>query len=206
MGRPKSFDRDLAIKTVMEEMWTKGYEACSVKAISETLGITRSSFYNTFGSREELFVEVLGVYLKDSPDSVLADITAESNVLYDLSQFFRSACKARAQDLEARGCLAVNSISELVGKDKVIGPLIEEAIQDRIKRFEKLLNFAVENGELEHDNLRTKALALQNLVFGINVIAKVVRDEKDLWASTKHTLIALGLYADSPNPMELERA
>jgi len=198
MGRPKAFDRDLAVRTVMEEMWTKGYEACSVKAISEKLGITRSSFYNTFGSREELFFEVIEVYLQDSPDTCLSDITAESNVLYELSQFFRVVCKTRANDSDARGCLAVNSISELVGKDDVIGPLIENAIQERIKRFEHLLKLAADNGELSSDNLHVKALALQNLLLGINVIAKVVRDEQALWASTKQTLMGLDLFSNEP--------
>lgn len=70
MGRPKAFDRDLAVEVVMNEMWERGYDACSVKAISEKLGITRSSFYNTFGSREKLFFEVIDVYLKESPDTV----------------------------------------------------------------------------------------------------------------------------------------
>jgi len=198
MGRPKAFDRDLAVRAVMEEMWAKGYEACSVKAISERLGITRSSFYNTFGSREDLFIEVLDVYLQDSPDTCLSDITAESSVLYELSQFFRVVCKTRAGDSDGRGCLAVNSISELVGKDNVIGPLIEDAIQNRIKRFEQLLKWAADSGELSSDDLHAKALAVQNLLLGINVIAKVVRDEQALWASTKQTLIGLDIFRNEP--------
>jgi len=194
MGRPKAFDRDLAVRTVMEEMWTKGYEACSVKAISETLGITRSSFYNTFGSREDLFIEVVDVYLQESPDMRLSEITAESHVLYEISRFFQVVCKTRAADTDGRGCLAVNSISELVGKDNTIGPLIEDAIQDRIERFERLLQWAVDNGEISSEDIHAKALALQNLLLGINVIAKVVRDEQSLWASTKQTLVGLDLY------------
>jgi len=196
MGRPKAFDRHEAVKTVMDEMWKRGYEACSVKSISEKLGITRSSFYNTFGSREDLFFEVLDVYLQDAPDKCLSDITADSSVLYELSQFFRVVCKTRAEDPDARGCLAVNSIPSLVGTDKTIGPVIEEAIHARIDRFEKLLNLAADNGELARENIHAKALAIQNLLLGINVIAKVVRDEKELWASTKQTLQGLGLFQD----------
>ena len=48
MGRPAKFDRDKAIEIIMNEIWKKGYEACSVKALSEKLSITRPSFYHAF--------------------------------------------------------------------------------------------------------------------------------------------------------------
>ena len=194
MGRPKAFDRDLAVEIVMNEMWEHGYETCSVKAISEKLGITRSSFYNSFGSREKLFFEVLDVYLENSPDTVLSDITTDNNVLHEMCQFFRLVCKTRAEDPEARGCLAVNSIAALVGTDETIGPKIEKAIHSRIERFENILQLAVDNGEIESINLHAKALALQNLLIGLNMMAKVVHDENELWALTKQTLQGLGLF------------
>ena len=49
MSRAKAFDRDAALALLMEEIWEHGYEACSVKSMSETLGITRSSFYLNSG-------------------------------------------------------------------------------------------------------------------------------------------------------------
>ena len=51
MARPSKFDRKEAVELAMNEIWRDGYEANSVKALSEKLGITRSSFYNAFSSR-----------------------------------------------------------------------------------------------------------------------------------------------------------
>ena len=42
MARPLKFDRGEAVETAMQEIWRSGYEASSVKAISEKLGVTRS--------------------------------------------------------------------------------------------------------------------------------------------------------------------
>ena len=64
MARPSKFDRQTAVELVMNDIWRSGFEANSVKAISEKLGITRSSFYNAFGSREALFLEALSVPLE----------------------------------------------------------------------------------------------------------------------------------------------
>ena len=73
MARPSKFDRDEAIETAMEAFWRAGYQACSVRALSERLGITRSSFYNAFGSREALFREALARYGDQAPDQAFAD-------------------------------------------------------------------------------------------------------------------------------------
>ena len=195
MGRPAKFDRKAAIELVMNEIWRSGFEACSVKAISEKLGITRSSFYNAFGNREALFLEALELYFFRSPDNVLAMVDSDASVLKVLTQFFKEVCRSRASDPEARGCMAVNCVAELVGVDETLGPILETAILNRLDRLERLLDQAAANGEIENrKDLREKALALQNLLIGLNVMAKVVRSEDDLWAAAKQTLKGLGLY------------
>ncbi len=196
MGRPIKFDRQAAIELVMNVIWRSGFEACSVKAISEKLGITRSSFYNAFGSREALFLEVLEHYFAQSPDRALAMVDRDASVLKVLTQLFREICRSRAADPEARGCLVVNCVTELVGIDETLGPVLEKAILGILDRLEHLLAQAAANGEIEDKgDLREKALALQNLLIGLNVMAKVVHSEDDLWAAARQTLKGLGLYS-----------
>ncbi len=195
MGRPAKFDRQAAVELVMNEIWRGGFEACSVKAISEKLGITRSSFYNAFGSREALFLEALELYFAQSPDKALAMVDDNASILKVLTQVFKEVCRARASDPEARGCMAVNCVAELVGTDETLGPVLEKAILGSLDRLERLLGQAVVNGEIEDKgDIREKALALQNLLIGLNVMAKVVRSENDLWAAAMQTLKGLGLY------------
>ena len=197
MGRPAKFNRQAAIETVMNEIWRHGFEACSVKSISEKLGITRSSFYNAFESREALFIEALEWYFSGSPDRVLSTIDRDTHILKVLTKMFKDVCRARASDPEARGCMVVNCVAELVGTDKTLGPVLEKAILGSLDRLESLLHQAAENGEIENKgDLREKALALQNLLIGLNVMAKVVHSESDLWAAASQTLKGLGLYKE----------
>ncbi len=198
MGRKKSFDRKEAVKTVMEEIWSNGYESSSVKSLSETLGLTRSSFYHAFGSREELFLEVLQTYFEQSPDKALDSIDNQTGeVLLALCEMFKAACIARSGDAEHRGCLAVNSIAELVGVDDKIGPILSGAVSSSIGRFEKILLLAVDNGELPKENIATKAVALKNVLVGLNLICKVIHDGDMLWESTRMQLEGLGIYKPS---------
>ena len=197
MGRPAKFNRHAAVEQVMHEIWRNGFEACSVKTLSEKLGITRSSFYNAFGSREALFLEALELYFTQSPDKALAEIDDTASVLKVLTGVFREVCRSRANEPEPRGCMVINCVAELVGVDETLGPVLEKAILASLDRLEHLLITAAQKGEIENkSDLREKALALQNLLIGLNVMGKVVRNEADLWATAKQTLEGLGLYRE----------
>jgi len=195
MGRTAKFDREAALEISMNEIWSYGFEACSVKALSEKLGITRSSFYNAFGSREALFLEVLELYFSRSPDRVLNDVNETKNVRQLLTELFKDVCRTRTKDQTARGCLAVNCVVELVGGEQELGSILKNAVLSSIEQFELILKKAAIRGEINNDGkLREKALALQNLIIGLNVMSKVVRSEKELFSAAKQTLKGLDLY------------
>lgn len=197
MGRPAQFDRDEAIGIVMQEIWRNGYEACSVKALSERLGITRSSFYNAFGSRESLFGEVLDRYFETAPDLALAKAERGEKIKPLLIRTFREVCRVRAADADGKGCLAVNSAVELCNVNDELGPLLAKAILGSLARIETLVRWAKAQGELPADcDPHALALALQALLVGINIMSKVVRAEDELWLATRTTLEGLGLYTE----------
>jgi len=197
MGRPSGFNREEALEAVMHRLWRDGYEASSVKALSEMLGITRSSFYNAFGTREALFEEALALYFSQTPDRPLATATPDMSVKRLLTSVFRAACRSRAEDPESRGCMAVNCISELCNAHEALGPIIEKAVLGSLARIETILGWGVKAGELDSKlDTRATALAVQNLMIGISVMSKVVRKEKDLVLTADTTLAALGLLAE----------
>lgn len=195
MGRPLKFDHDEALDVAMNELWLSGYDACSVKALSEKLGITRSSFYNAFGSREALFKAALDRYFEQAPDRPLALAKqGGGSVKALITATFRSVCRARAADVQGRGCLAVNSVAELCGVHDELGKLMEDALFGHRARIEELLGWAVRQGEIPQDSdVHALALSVQNLLIGINVLSKVVRSERELWLTAKTTLEGLGL-------------
>lgn len=196
MARPLKFDREKAVEIAMNEFWQNGYEASSVKALSEKLGITRSSFYNAFGSQEALFKEALTLYFDQSPDLALAKAVPGVPIKALLTQTFRAACKARASDSQARGCMAVNGVAELCNVNDELGDVLDAAILGSLSRMEQLLEWGVAQGEISEDtDLHATALALQNLLMGLNVMCKVVRDEQELWKTAEVTLKGLGLLA-----------
>ena len=194
MARPRKFDRDEALDIITETIRTGGYETASVKALSERLGISRSSFYNAFGSREALFAEVVARYAQTAPDAELyGEITGP--VLPVLHRVMRKICHVRTTDESGRGCIIVNSISELCPAPDGPGAMLNDMAIGSTERIVELLSMARRQGEVDDGvDVCVLALAVQNVMIGLNVLSKVHRNEEKLWRLTVVTLRGLGLY------------
>jgi len=178
----------------MAAFWRDGFRETSVKALAEQLGITRSSFYNAFGSHEAMFLEALDRYLERSPDSAFAEQAPEGSVCALISETFRTICANLETDPDAKGCLAVNSVSALCHVDESLGPKVAAAMLNRLQRIENLLGLAVRRGELPNDtDIKATALAVKALLVGLNSMAKVLTDRGALWPAARASLNALGI-------------
>jgi AcrR family transcriptional regulator len=61
-GRPRSFDRDVALDRAMELFWRQGYETTSIGDLTRALGIAPPSLYAAFGDKEHLFLRSIERY------------------------------------------------------------------------------------------------------------------------------------------------
>lgn len=65
MARQKSFDEDQAIATFGRVFGARGYEKTSLDDLVAATGILRGSLYNSFGSKERMFILALEKALKE---------------------------------------------------------------------------------------------------------------------------------------------
>jgi AcrR family transcriptional regulator len=61
-GRPAVFDRSKALQEAMKLFWERGYEGTSFDDLIAAMGISASSFYNSFSSKEALYCEATQSY------------------------------------------------------------------------------------------------------------------------------------------------
>src|ERR1051325_8707310 len=65
-GRPRSFDPDVALRQALDLFWERGYEGTSINDLAAAMGIASASIYACFGSKEDLFRQVMELYGKTS--------------------------------------------------------------------------------------------------------------------------------------------
>lgn len=63
-GRPRQFDRDQAVATALTMFKQRGYEGTSIAHLTEAIGVSATSLYGVFPSKESLFEEAVELYHK----------------------------------------------------------------------------------------------------------------------------------------------
>lgn len=68
IGRPRSFDRDQALRRAMHVFWQKGFEGSSLHDLTTAMNIQPASLYAAFGNKETLFSSALDHYVAGPVD------------------------------------------------------------------------------------------------------------------------------------------
>jgi AcrR family transcriptional regulator len=106
VGRPREFDPDAVLETVMELFWEHGFDGVSITDLTTATGINRRSLYAAFGSKEELFVQAVQRYMV-GPGGYIADALLLPTALEVARGMVHGAADATACRGRPRGCLLV---------------------------------------------------------------------------------------------------
>lgn len=63
MSRAREFDETEVIDKALQVFWQQGYEGTSLNDLLDATGLTKSSLYAAFGSKEDLFHRIVERYL-----------------------------------------------------------------------------------------------------------------------------------------------
>ncbi|MDN0193558.1 TetR/AcrR family transcriptional regulator [Streptomyces sp. S.PNR 29] len=153
MARPRTFDEERALDAAMHTFWEKGYEATSTQDLCDATGLGRSSIYNTFRSKHDLFQRALTRYLETMTAAQLAVLDATERPAADrvravLDQVIESETECRATAGRALGCLGVNTIVELAARDPAAAALVERDTQRRLAAFRAVLESGRRDGSI----------------------------------------------------------
>jgi AcrR family transcriptional regulator len=105
-GRPAVFDRDTALKEAMKLFWERGYEGTSFDDLIAAMGVSASSFYNSFGSKEALYCEATRSYLESSGEwffGILNDESTDTKTAF--ARLFAATAKEFTRGDHPLGCM-----------------------------------------------------------------------------------------------------
>lgn len=172
MGRSISFSKELALDKAMYLFWEKGYDATYISDLIETMGISRSTLYDSFGDKDELFKQVLEHYKKyryKKRSLLFSGLNTKASLV---SFFYKHIEECYSDDIP-KSCMITNS-SLLIGH---IDPSIEEVLLNDFNELEKVFKQVIEEGkkigEISQEiNSELMSYALLSLNHSINLMSK----------------------------------
>ena len=112
-GRPRSFDRQVALDQAMHVFWKKGFGGASMSDLTAAMGIASPSLYAAFCSKEGLYREAIDHYVATHSGDfwqVMEAPTARESI----EGLLRNAVRAFTACDAGGGCMIMQSAAEAV--------------------------------------------------------------------------------------------
>jgi TetR/AcrR family transcriptional repressor of nem operon len=119
MARPVQIDRSKALRAARDIFWRQGFTTTSMSQLLKAMDIGSGSFYAAFGSKPELFAQVIEKYQNWSA-AQWERIRTSRKGLDAISEFLNSTVVDVYDKNSRKGCLLVNSILEMEGVDTAL--------------------------------------------------------------------------------------
>ena len=189
-GKPLSFNRDEVLEKAMDLFWAKGYSKTGMTELLDHMGIQRQSFYNTFGSKEEVFLEAVRLYSQATYADIAAILSQDKHPMENIRELF-DMWEQLAETKQGCGCLMANSIAEFGLSQESVSEILKEQVDQLYDLFYRAFSQAIENGYLP-DSKDPKALAmsyvtmaqgmalLSKMGFGRGMLDDVLKISEDL--------------------------
>jgi AcrR family transcriptional regulator len=170
MARPRLFNEERALEAAMRTFWANGYEATSTQDLCEATGLGRSSIYNTFSSKHDLFMRALSRYINTTTATQLAIL--EDPALPELERIRALLATIVDTELENRrdgrsfGCLTVNSTVELAGRDPEAAKVLDRDNDRRLASMRAVIAAGQRDGGITSTRDADSLARFVNAVIG----------------------------------------
>lgn len=185
MGRPPEYDRDEVLASAKNLFWERGYEATSVEDLVASTGLGRSSLYQAFGSKRDLYQAVLDRYATENVGwliQAMEDAGPGLSAIERLVEVFEETVADADRDV-AHGCLMLCAIQELGRRDDGVADHGERYRDGLNAAFRRHLAEAAERGEVDPDGVEDRARLLVVLFMGLNAYLRGNRDRDAMRAA-----------------------
>lgn len=178
---PEHGTKERIVQSARRLIYTRSYANVGVAEICAEAGVRKGSFYHFFPSKQELALAMLDDYLAEQSTafnvlaingslSAMARVSAIADMIADgQERIFRETG-------HVPGCPFGNVSSELSTQDEKVRRHIEKIFTGFERRFEKLLNEAVKEGEIQPLNAKATAKAMLAFMEGVLLSAKTRND------------------------------
>jgi TetR/AcrR family transcriptional repressor of nem operon len=160
MARNVEFVFQEKIEKAMHVFWEKGYKGASLSDLTHAMKLNKSSLYNSFGDKHELFKECLKYYIKFTELDYASGLEKKGNALHKIDSIVDGMVKLSIE--RPNSCLGIMTSFELGSHFQDVHAIIKDGNEKRINLIKSLIEDA-QSGNLI--NSKRDAATLANHIF-----------------------------------------
>ncbi len=148
MGRHREFDEADIIEKAMWAFWKNGWRDATPQRLIEATGLSRSSLYATFGSKQGLFLAALELYVTQQV-SFLTQLLTDGSMREGLERMYALMVDNLRPGGGGMTCLVASSLLEVPAEDAETLARVARGKAQMTNVFEVRFQRAIDEGELD---------------------------------------------------------
>ena len=191
MPKVETFNKELVINQATKVFHTKSYSLTSMQDLVDATGLNRSSIYNTFGNKMDLYMECLRSYQSQAQQNVQKIMATSKGAKMTLKAIFLLNLN-KSKTGKDNGCLINNCTTEMANQESVINQFLCNNQENMVRLFQSI----VEKGQQEGVFNKTQTpmaygLYLLNAFQGLKVTGILSKNNTQLESVINTTLSVL---------------
>ncbi|WP_280233086.1 TetR/AcrR family transcriptional regulator [Nocardia cyriacigeorgica] len=190
-GRPRAFDRDVALRRAMEVFWEHGYEGSSMTDLTRAMGINSPSLYAAFGSKEDLFRAAIELYGRTEGALTARALREEPTARAAIEAMLCDNAAAYTAPDTPHGCMVVLAGSTYTTRTESIREFLVDKRTETSADLRARLDRGVADGDLPADTDTAELAAFYTTVlYGLSIQARDGASHEELMRSIHRAMAA----------------
>jgi len=168
MARPRKFDEQQVIESLVNVFWEKGFEAASMQDLVAATGLLKGSLYGAFGDKQALYLLALKHYNRTRIQAGIDMINGDGTARQKIARLFDGVIDASKRSFFGGSCLLCNASIEMAMTDAAV----KSEIKTTIRRLKIALIEAIKSSCEKEEKAASLASFVISAYFGSRILAK----------------------------------
>ncbi len=157
----------------MRTFWSKGYEGTSMSDLERSMGLARTSIYNAFGNKRQLFDKAVEYYQRTILADLLSPLESSGDIHQRINKLLNNMVDFQFREDTPGGCLVVLSIFEREQHTTPTVAMLEQQYLHCQNYLQQKFEEAQRSGEIREElDTLTLSTTLMASMAGIMVMRK----------------------------------
>ncbi|UYV20077.1 TetR/AcrR family transcriptional regulator [Halomonas qaidamensis] len=148
VGRPIQHQPEAALSAAMHAFWRSGYHHTSLRDLLDTMKISRSTLYHSYGNKEALFTKALTRYREQLLAHLTASLAQEQSAWCFIERLLIRTAEQAESEQAALGCLIFNSATELGSRRSPEADVATQSVEAITQFFAAVVEQAQKEGAI----------------------------------------------------------